>query len=118
MFPPKLRASIIDTFMGRAGTWIGNFHYTSAIEREDTLFIAPIVTHSLMDMVQVIFALNGQFFTGDKKLETALRQLPYCPRRLLDDLPLMTAFPKDKEVLRRQAEILSDIYSELEAHRR
>lgn len=117
VFPPKLRAAIIDTFLGRTGTWIGNFHYASAIEREDTLFIAPIVVHTLMDMVQVIYALNGRYFTGDKKLGTALRQLPYCPHQLLDNLELLTAFPKDRDILRRQAEILTNVYHELEEHR-
>lgn len=42
-YPKPLKKSIIDTFMRRARTWIGNFHYESAIERADYMFCAPIV---------------------------------------------------------------------------
>lgn len=116
-FPEKLKNSIIDVFLGRAATWIDNFHYASAVERGDTLFIAPIVTHTVMDMIQVIFALNGRYFTGDKKEEAALREMPYCPKALLENLELLLTFNKDVETLRRQAVILKDIYNGLMEYR-
>lgn len=115
-FPPKLKSSIISTFLGRAGTWIGNFHYASAIKRMDTLFIAPIMVHTLMDMVQVIFALNEVYFTGDKKLEKALSELPYCPEKLRANLDFLLKIEKDESILHRQADILTDIYQELCSH--
>lgn len=112
-FPEKLRKSIIDVFLDRAGTWIDNFHYESAVERGDTLFVAPIVVHTVMDMIQVVFALNGRYFTGDKKVEAALRKMPYCPKSLLDNLELLLTFNKDIEMLRHQAVVLKDVYYEL-----
>ncbi len=116
VYPPALKASIIKTFMYRAGTWIGNFHYHSALPRTDTLFIAPLVVNTLMDMVQVIFAINEIYFTGDKKLERALRKMPYCPALLLDNLDFLLTFPRNAEHLKRQAELLEQIYADLEQH--
>ncbi len=113
VYPEKLRRAVMDTFMGRAGTWLGNFHYESAIRRADLLFCAPIVQHTVLDMVQVIFAQNRRYFTGDKKLEAALAGMPYCPRALLENLEFLLTTPRDSEKLRRQQDILWEIYREL-----
>lgn len=113
-YPPALKPSIIQTFMRRAGTWIHNFHYRSAIVRKDILFIAPIVVHTLMDIVQMIFAMNEIYFTGDKKLETSLRAMPYCPKALLEHLDFLLQYCKDSAMLEKQAAILEQIYDELQ----
>lgn len=115
-YPPALKSSIVQTFMHRAGTWIHNFHYRSAIARKDTLFIAPIVVHTLMDMVQVIFAMNEIYFTGEKKLETSLRAMPYCPKSLLEHLDFLLQYCKDSAMLEKQAAILEQVYHELQGH--
>ncbi len=112
-YPPKLKNSIISTFLGRAGTWMNNFHYTSAVKRMDTLFIAPIMIHTLMDMIQVIFAINEVYFTGDKKLEKTLCELPYCPEKLRGNLDFLLKVEKNESTLRAGADILKDIYHEL-----
>lgn len=116
VYPPALKANIISTFMRRAHTWIGNFHYETALPRTDVLFIAPIVVNTLMNMVQVIFAINEIYFTGDKKLERALHEMPYCPALLLENLDSLLSFPHDEVHLKRQAELLKRIYSDLQQH--
>lgn len=113
VYPEPLRTAVIDRFFARAGTWLGNFHYASAIEREDILFAAPAVLHTLLDLIQVIFAVNRRYYPGDKKLEAALRSLPYCPQTLLANLELLLSYPKDRQVLHRQADILARIHREL-----
>lgn len=116
-YPEKLRESIVETFMGRASTWLYNFHYDSAIRREDLLFCAPIVQHTVLDMVQVIFALNRVYFTGDKKLEKMLRGMEYCPQALLEQLEFLLTTPRDRTMLEKQRTILRGIYRELEENR-
>ncbi len=113
IYPEKLRQAVMDTFLGRAGTWIGNFHYESAIRRGDLLFCAPIVQHTVLDMVQVIFALNRRYFTGDKKLEAALSNMEYCPKALLDNLEFLLTTPRDSQKLGEQGRILREVYEEL-----
>lgn len=114
VYPEPLRRAILETFLGRAGTWINNFHYESAVHREDILFTVPIVLHTVMDMVQVVFALNRVYFTGDKKLEAALANMPYCPRALQPgQLDILLAAPRDTGHLEQQRQILRQTWDEL-----
>ncbi|MGL4736035.1 MAG: DUF4037 domain-containing protein [Cellulosilyticaceae bacterium] len=112
-YPEKLKRAIIQCFMGRANTWIDNFHYHSAIKRMDLLFTAPIVMHTVMDMIQVIFALNEVYFTGDKKLEKALQNMAYCPKTLRDNITFLLTAPRDPQMLQKQNEVLREIRDEL-----
>ena len=113
VYPSKLKEAIIREFMGRADTWLDNFHYESAIRRADLLFTAPIVLHTVMDFVQVIFALNETYFTGDKKLEKALASLPYCPKELLDHVEFLLSAPRDPAALLKQRTLLREIRAAL-----
>lgn len=112
-YPAALKESIIHTFWARANTWLDNFHYDSAIGREDIWFCGPIVMHTVMDLVQVIFAVNDAYFTGDKKLIKALQALPYCPRPFLENAALLMSAPPDHAALQKQRELLRAVRDEL-----
>lgn len=116
VYPRKLKEAIIREFMGRADTWLENFHYESAIRRADLMFIAPILVHTVMDFVQVIFAVNETYFTGDKKLEKALSTLSYCPSALLQNVEFLLSAPRDVDALLRQRELLRAVRADLAAH--
>lgn len=117
-YPPLLRRAILSEFMGRSGMWLDNFHYDSAIERADIWFAGPIVTATLLDMVQVVLALNGVFYTGDKKLEKQLAALRFCPPELREQAEFLLSAPRDPQKLREQRQILRRIYAALEAEQR
>jgi len=112
-YPEPLRNAIIRRFMDRAETWLDNFHYNTAIERCDLLFIAPIILHTVLDMVQVVFALNRTYFNGDKKLEKALNAMPLCPQFLKTKLSFLLTAAHDRTVLSNQRDILRSIRDEL-----
>lgn len=112
-YPPALRRAIANTFFGRACTWLENFHYLSAIEREDIWFCGPIVMHTVLDMAQVVFALDAVWFTGDKKLLRALSALSACPRVLTENAALLMSAPPDKQALARQHALLCAARDEL-----
>jgi len=114
-YPPKLRQSIAAAFFGRACTWLDNFHYASAIQREDIWFCGPIVMHTVLDMAQVIFALDKTWFTGDKKLLRALAALPSCPAVLLENAAFLMSAPPDRQQLARQRELLCSARDQLRA---
>ena len=113
IYPEKLRRSIISRFMERAYTWINNFHYESAIRRGDFMFTSACVLHTVHDLIQVIFALNRVYFKGDKKLETAIKRLPYCPREFADNLLFLMQASDDRKILEKQYEILKSTVCEL-----
>ena len=83
------------------------------MRRADILFTAPIVLHTVMDMIQVIFALNRIYFTGDKKLEAALSKMEYCPAALLSNISFLMSAPRDSEQLGLQRQLLRQIRDEL-----
>lgn len=113
VYPEPLRRAIIQIFMERAGTWIDNFHYESAVQRGDILFTAPIVMHTVLDMIQVVFALNRTYFPGDKKLEAAMSKMNDCPESLLAELHFLLSAPRTPQVLEHQRLLLRQIYAQL-----
>lgn len=116
VYPPKLKSAIIKTFFGRAWTWIGNFHYDSAVKRGDILFTAPIVLHTVLDLIQVIFALNEVYFNGDKKLVQTLKTLPYCPTALKEQTELLLTASADTAFLEKQQKLLFEIFYDVKDH--
>jgi len=113
-YPEQLRRAIIDCFWSRANTWLDNFHYDSAIARGDMLFAAPIVLHTILDMIQVIFALNRVYFQGDKKLQENLAYMKYCPKALLKHLTFLLMASGDSNILLKQRDLLREIRDELQ----
>lgn len=113
VYPEKLRRSIISCFMERAYTWINNFHYESAIRRGDYMFTSACVFHTVQDLIQVIFAYNRVYFKGDKKLESAIKELSYCPKEFSDNLLFLMQSSKAPEHLLKQYEILRNTVNEL-----
>lgn len=113
VYPPKLRTAIVSTFLGRAGVWMRNIHYASAIEDEDILFCGPVAQHIVLDLAQVVFAVNETYFDGDRHLQASLAQLPWCPDALKNDLEFLLTCKKDRVVLRRQADELRALYAEI-----
>lgn len=114
-YPPQLRRAIASTFFGRANTWLENFHYQNAIEREDIWFCGPVVMHTVLDMAQVVFALDKTYFTGDKKLVRTLSALPSCPPVLLENAALLMSAPPNRALLARQRSLLCAARDELAA---
>ena len=115
-YPERLRSSIISCFMGRAYTWMNNFHYESAIRRGDYMFTSACVLHTVQDLVQVIFAYNRVLFKGDKKLKGALSALPYCPKEFYDNLLFLLQSSDDTVKLQEQYESYTPEYKN--RHRR
>lgn len=113
-YPPKLKKAIIDCFFARANTWINNFHYSSAIRRMDLLFTSPIVLHTILDIIQVVFALNEEYYIGDKKLEATLSKLPYCPKELLENIEFLLSASCCTERLQEQYNILRNIINDID----
>lgn len=114
VYPPKLKEAILEQFFDRCNAWLDNFHYKSAIEREDIFFTGSIVKSTVLDMIQVIFAINEKYFTGDKKLEWQLNKLPYCPHKLSQNIEFLMSAPKNKEKLEQQRDLLIQIRDRLQ----
>jgi hypothetical protein len=104
IYPPKLREAIVDHHLAAAEFWPDNFHYLSAIERQDVIYATGIVQQVVHNLVQVLFALNEAYFPGDKQLDAALARLPRKPPKLSERIAalLWPGITATTEVLREQ----------------
>ncbi len=78
-YPPKLQEKIIQLHLGGARFWPANFHYNSAIERQDVIYTTSIIQQVIHNLIQTLFAVNEVYFPGDKKLDKALARLDRLP---------------------------------------
>lgn len=115
-YPPKLRQAIIATYLGKARFWPQNFHYRTAVERCDTLYVTGIVHQVVHNLIQVIFALNQVYFPGDKKLALALDHLPVKPHRFTMRIQevINPAAPGTQAIYEQQRQELAALVQEVE----
>lgn len=115
-YPEALRQAILEQFMREAAFWPDNFHYETAVEREDTIYTSAIVQQVLHALVQVVFGLNRAYFPGDKKLTHALEKLPVKPEAFTSRLQTLLFPGKDPGVveLREQRRELGVLVTEVQ----
>ncbi len=115
-YPPKLREAIIKQHLPAARYWPSNFHYTSAVERQDIIYTTGIVAQVAHNLIQVLFALNRAYFPGDKKLANALAHLERTPRDCAKRINrlLWPGEPLSVELLRAQQAELQALLREVE----
>ncbi len=114
-YPIRLRSAVVRHFLAQGAMWLGNFHYDSAIRRQDVLFTAGLVQHMVYDLAQAILALGGVYFTGDKHLQEQLAAVEACPKVLLENLPLLLCAKADEKHLLRQKQVLEETVKSLRA---
>jgi len=112
-YPQKLQKAIAETFGARVNSVLNSNHYRVVIERGDIFIASRCVQNVLIDMAQIIFALNDTYFTGDKHIARKLAALPYCPSKLLDNLEFLLSASHERDRMCRQRNMLLDIASEL-----
>jgi len=113
-YPEPLRDAILGRFMAEAAFWPANPHYLGAVERGDVIYTSAIVQQAIQALIQAVFALNREYFPGEKKLAEALRQLPVTPPELagrIETLLCAGARPSVAE-LREQERGLADLVRE------
>jgi predicted nucleotidyltransferase len=114
-YPEALRTTIVERFLREAAFWPENFHYRSAVERADSVYTSGIVQQVLHALVQVVFALNREYFPGEKMLVRALGVLPLQPPDFGPRVAGLVAAGEGGGVvrLRRQREALAALVEEV-----
>jgi hypothetical protein len=116
VYPPKLKSMIISTHLWAARFWPSNFHYASAVERQDVIYTSGIVQQVVHNLIQVLFAINQTYFPGDKKLAKAIDHLARTPERCVDRINwlLMPQETVSVALLRKQQVELQQLLKEVE----
>jgi len=112
-YSQKLKKKIIEVFGGRMNSPLNNHEYNNAVKRRDLFMVNWYVDTALINMVQVIYALNEAYFTGDKQMARKLAALPYCPGKLLENLEFLLGSHDDCGKLEQQRNLLCEIAGEL-----
>jgi hypothetical protein len=115
-YPKPLRDAILTRFLAEAQFWPDNFHYRTAVERADAIYTTGIVQLVVHALIQVLFALNGTYFPGEKKLADTLGALPVTPREAVARVRalLYPAQEPSVQALRAQRAELARLVAEVE----
>jgi hypothetical protein len=113
-YPPKLRKTIITRHLNAARFWPENFHYHSAIERQDVIYCTGIVQQVIHNLIQVLFAANEIYFPGDKKLAEVMAHFHRLPNAFTDRVNrlLFPATPPSLNTLRQIQKELQSLVKE------
>lgn len=116
MYPETLRQAILQRFLREAAFWPENLHYRSAIERADIIYTTAIVQQVLHALIQVLFALNREYFPGEKNLAAALERLPIQPEAFPQRLQALLCMGSDPSAarLREQSQMLGTLVTDVE----
>lgn len=83
-YPEALRRALLERFKREIAFWPDNFHFRTAVDRADAIYVSGIVQQTVHALIQVVFALNRVYFPGDKKLALALAALPMLPKEFAE----------------------------------
>ncbi|HEX8391334.1 MAG TPA: DUF4037 domain-containing protein [Longimicrobium sp.] len=116
-YPEALRQAVLRRFTAEAAFWPRNPHYLSAVERGDAIYTSAIVQQTVQSVIQAVFALNGEYFPGEKKLASALGALAVQPVDLTARIHaiLFPGAAPDAAMLRRQQSALAALVDEIAA---
>lgn len=117
VYPEALRRSLLQRFMREAAFWPNNPHYLSAIERVDLIYTSAIVQHTLQALIQVLFALNREYFPGEKQLANTMDRLALRPHTLAEQVRRILApgTVVGRDELLAQARALGELVTETKA---
>jgi hypothetical protein len=113
VYPPKLKESIIRHHLFEAGMWLDNFHYLSAIQRQDLPFVTGLVQQMTHNIIQVLFAMNERYYSGDKNLVATLRGFAYIPPGFGEDMVYLLYPPHEPGAFAHQREIILAVLEDI-----
>ncbi|GAA4908957.1 uncharacterized protein DUF4037 [Stackebrandtia albiflava] len=114
-YPEALRRAIVARHLPTARFWPDNPHYLSAIARRDVVYTQSIVMQTVHDLVQVLYAVNGEYFGGDKRVAAHLAAFDRAPAGVaatVEELAVPSG-PATVELLNRQHDRLRELVTEV-----
>ncbi|HTA76853.1 MAG TPA: nucleotidyltransferase domain-containing protein [bacterium] len=113
-YPHKLKSAIVARSLEGTKFWLDNFHYLSAIQRDDFLYTSGIVQGSLHHLIQILFAINDKYYVGDKKNLEAVQEMKLKPEDFKERVKVLLATTSKVDVLEKQREVLKALVSDVE----
>jgi len=105
---------VIKKHLDSALYWRRDYHYENKVKRQDVLFCIGLASLLVHDLVQILFALNHAYYSGDGWNLAYLANFKLTPPGFADactDILLV----KDPSVLQHQREQLCQLIDQVEA---
>jgi hypothetical protein len=80
VFPPPLKAALIERHAKTLSYWRRDYHYESKAERGDPVFCHGVATTLIHAVFQILFALNEVYYVGDGRNLECARAFRILPR--------------------------------------
>ena len=64
-YPDAYKQAVIKKYLASAEYWQNDYHYQSKVQRKDIVFCSGIANLLVHDLIQIIFALNNAYYSGD-----------------------------------------------------
>ena len=112
-YPEPLKKAVIKKHLDSALYWRSDYHYENKVRRQDVLFCMGLASLLVHDLVQVLFALNRAYYSGDGWNLAYLANFTLAPPGFADacaDILLV----KDPSGLRHQRDRLCRLIDQVE----
>lgn len=64
-YPEALKRAVLKKHGGSLRYWRHDYHYRNKVERGDVVFLAGLSARLVHDICQILYALNGTYYSGD-----------------------------------------------------
>ncbi|HEY3284989.1 MAG TPA: nucleotidyltransferase domain-containing protein [Armatimonadota bacterium] len=65
VYPPALKQAVLRKHLEILRYWRDDYHYENKAKRGDPVFLASMAAHLVHSLIQVLFALNETYYSGD-----------------------------------------------------
>ncbi len=82
VYPAALKEALLNKHGSSLRYWRGDTHYYSKMVRDDVVFLASLAARLVHDILQVLYALNEEYYPGDGRNLELARPFAKQPVRL------------------------------------
>jgi hypothetical protein len=79
VYSPALKRAILDKYVASLRYWRTDYHYAHKVERGDVVFLAGMASKLVHEIVQILFALNETYYSGDGDNLTFVKKFRIVP---------------------------------------
>lgn len=112
-YPPKLKAALLQKHGNSVRYWRQDYHYRHKVQRGDAVFLASLTARLVHDLIQILFALNETYYTGDGNNLHFIETFPIAPDNVGERITAIL-YPEPQgyaEQATRLADLIDDVES-------
>jgi len=85
-YPCEYKKAVIKKYLASAEYWQNDYHYQSKVLRKDIVFCSGIAYLLVHDLIQIVFALNNAYYSGDGWNLNYIRSFTTAPQGFASEI--------------------------------